>query len=115
MSSNVYNIFYFFISLFHKFIYQWGSIKHELILRNTNFTSRNLFLWDEKQETLWAAKSLRNFYLVALSIISNKLPEIEDFFRGILFIPLLDIIILYFIDLDYLVEFKIQYSTYMWL
>ena len=28
MNSNVYNTFYFFISLFHKFIYQWGSIKY---------------------------------------------------------------------------------------
>ena len=27
MSSNVYNIF-FFISLFHKFIYQWDSTKY---------------------------------------------------------------------------------------
>ena len=34
MSSNVYNILYFFISLFHKFIYQWGSIKyHRISLR----------------------------------------------------------------------------------
>ena len=28
MSSNVYNIFYFFIPLFHKFIHQWGSTKY---------------------------------------------------------------------------------------
>ena len=27
MSSNVY-IFYYFISLFHKFIYRWGSTKY---------------------------------------------------------------------------------------
>ena len=28
MSSNLYNIFNFFISLFHKFIYRWGSSKY---------------------------------------------------------------------------------------
>ena len=46
MSSNVYNIFYFFISLFHKFIYQWGSIKYY----RTGFRYHETYFYEMKNK-----------------------------------------------------------------
>ena len=78
MSSNVYNIFNFFISLFHKFIYQWGSIKYQ----RTGPRYHKTYFYEMKNEKSYEQPEHENFFLfsdkfVIFEAVLNVQPLLE--------------------------------------
>ena len=75
MSSDVFS-FYFFISLFHKFIYQWSTTKY--YRTGLRFHETYFYAWDEQQETLWAAQSL-NMKIADFGYLGINLSSLKQY------------------------------------